>query len=100
MELTTVTQRVQNVPWMSPHQGAIIYRHIRETAPGLVLELGTAHGASAAYVAAALQENGKGRLVTVDRAGAGYEPPALLAEPGLRDYLDLVVRVASSHHCI
>jgi predicted O-methyltransferase YrrM len=62
-----------------------------------VLELGTAHGASAAYVAAALQENGKGRLVTVDRAGAGYEPRALLAELGLLDYVDLVVREDSSY---
>jgi predicted O-methyltransferase YrrM len=97
MELATVTELVRGVPWMSPEQGAIVYRHIRETAPDLVLELGTAQGASAAYMAAALHANGKGRLVTVDREGAGYAPGRLLEDVGLREWVDLVVRDDSSY---
>jgi hypothetical protein len=88
MELADVTDAVREVPWMSPHQGAVIYRHIRETVPNLVLELGTAHGASAAYIAAALHENGTGHLTTVDRTGAGYNPSALLHDLGLPSALD------------
>src|SRR6266566_3570376 len=98
MDLSTVTQLVRGVPWMSPSQGAIVYRHIRETAPELVLELGTAHGASAAYMAAARHANGTGKLVTVDRAGAGYEPGGLLEEVGLREWVDVVVRPDSSYN--
>jgi predicted O-methyltransferase YrrM len=98
MELSTVTELVRGVPWMSPDQGAIVYRHIRETAPDLVLELGTANGASAAYMAAALDANGSGRLVTVDRADAGYQPARLLEDIGLRKWVDVVVRPDSSYN--
>jgi predicted O-methyltransferase YrrM len=98
MELRTVTELVRGVPWMTPDQGAIVYRHVRRTDPDLILELGTAHGASAAYMAAALQANGTGRLVTVDRAGAGYEPARLLEDIGLREWVDVVVRADSSYN--
>jgi predicted O-methyltransferase YrrM len=82
---------------MSPEQGADIYRHVRETTPDHILELGTANGASAAYMAAALDENGKGHLVTVDRAGAGFEPAPLLGDLGLDERVTLVVRDDSSY---
>jgi predicted O-methyltransferase YrrM len=97
MELATVTELTRGIPWMSAEQGAIVYRHIRETAPELVLELGTAHGTSAAYMAAALHANGSGRLVTVDREGAGYEPGRLFDEIGLRTWVDVVVCSGSSY---
>jgi len=98
MELSMVTELVRGVPWMSPEQGAIVYRHIRETGPELVLELGTAHGASAAYMAAALHANGAGKLVTVDREDAGYEPERLLEDNGLGEWVDVVVRPDSSYN--
>jgi len=53
---------------MSPEQGRIVYDHVRAARPAEVLELGTAHGVGAAYMAAALRDNGAGRLVTVDFA--------------------------------
>src|SRR5438552_9337840 len=82
---------------MSPDQCALIYSHVRATTPDRILELGTAHGASAAYMAAALEENGSGHLVTVDRAGAGFEPAPLLRELGLDRLVTLVVRDDSSY---
>lgn len=97
MELAAVTERVRQVPWMSPDQGALIYRHFRDTTPRLCLELGTANGASAAYMAAALEENGTGHLITVDRSGAGYSPAPLIQELGLSDWVTFVVRGDSSY---
>src|SRR5215470_16428651 len=98
MNLESVTARVRDVPWMSPDQGAVIYRHVRETGPDRILELGTAHGASAAYMAAALEENGSGHIVTVDRTGAGFEPGPLLRELGLDPLVTFVVRDDSSYN--
>jgi predicted O-methyltransferase YrrM len=98
MELAAVTERVRDVPWMSPEQGAEIYRHIRETTPDRVLELGTANGASAAYMAAALEENGKGHLVTFDRSSAGFEPAPLLRDLGLDALVTFVRRDDSSYN--
>jgi predicted O-methyltransferase YrrM len=70
---------------MSPEQGRLVYDHVRATRPAEVLELGTAHGVGAAYLAGALEDNGAGRLTTVDFAGASYDPPpeAVLARAGV-----------------
>jgi predicted O-methyltransferase YrrM len=83
---------------MSPEQGRVVYDHIRRERPGEVLELGTAHGVGAAYMAAALEDNGHGRLTTVDFAGAAYDPSPeqLLARAGLAGRVD-VVREFSSY---
>ena len=97
MKLEVVTERVRGIPWMSPQQGAIVYRHIRETEPDLVLELGSGHGVSAAYMAAALDENGHGRLVTLDRADSGFAPGDLLSRIALLDRVEVVSRDDSSY---
>src|SRR5215211_5327344 len=79
---------------MSPEQGRIVYDHVRATRPAELLELGTAHGVGAAYLATALADNGHGRLTTVDFAGAAYDPPpeAVLSRAGVA-----VVREFSSY---
>ena len=83
---------------MSPEQGHIVYDHVRSERPGAVLELGTAHGVGAAYLATALADNGAGHLTTVDFAGAAYDPSpeALLARAGVADRVT-VVREFSSY---
>src|SRR5215218_2958881 len=83
---------------MSPEQGRIVYEHVRATRPTAVLELGTAHGVGAAYLAAGLEDNGTGRLTTVDFAGAAYDPPpeAVLARAGVAGRVQ-VVREFSSY---
>jgi predicted O-methyltransferase YrrM len=81
---------------MSPAQGRIVYDHVVATRPMLALELGTAHGVGAAYIAAALPPGG--RLITVDFTGASYSPSPteVLARAGLADRVD-VVQPASSY---
>ena len=48
------------MPFMSPEQGRVVYDHVRATRPAEVLELGTAHGVGAAYIAAGAGGNGAG----------------------------------------
>jgi predicted O-methyltransferase YrrM len=98
MPFDVVAQAVAGIPFMSREQGRIVYDHVRSQRPAEVLELGTAHGVGAAYLAAALADNGAGRLTTVDFAGAAYDPAPdeVLARAGLRDRVT-VVREFSSY---
>ena len=75
MQYEAVAAAVEGIPHMSPAEGRIIYDHVRHTRPENVLELGVAHGVGAAYIAAALDENGKGSLTTVDSSAFLYEEP-------------------------
>jgi predicted O-methyltransferase YrrM len=94
----TVASAIAGVPFMSPGQGRLVYDHIRATRPAEALELGTAHGTGAAYMAAALADNGAGALPTVDFAGAAYDPAPedVLARAGVADRVT-VVREFSSY---
>ena len=98
MPFDTVAAAIAGVPFMSPAQGRIVYDHVVATRPAAALELGTAHGVGAAYLAAALADNGHGHLTTVDFAGAAYDPPpaAVLARAGVADRVT-VVREFSSY---
>jgi predicted O-methyltransferase YrrM len=82
---------------MSPEQGRIVYDHVRAHRPQEVLELGTAHGVGAAYLAAGLEANGAGRLTSVDFAGAAYEPSPeqVLARAGLAHRVEIVREYSS-----
>ena len=51
---------------VSPERGYFLYCLARALAPAAVLELGTSLGVSSAYLSAALEANGSGRLVTID----------------------------------
>ena len=68
MDFDKAARIVEGVP--APHisasQGRALYEHIRENRPENVLELGTARGASAVFIAAALEANGAGHLTSVD----------------------------------
>jgi predicted O-methyltransferase YrrM len=99
MRFEEVTRRLGDVPGMPPDQGRVVYDHLRETRPAEVLELGTAHGRSAAYMAAALEANGNGQLTTVDHVAASYEPtPATTLERvGLAHRVSVVGIDASSY---
>ena len=92
-----VAARVAGIPFMSPELGRRVYDHIRSTRPVEVLELGTAHGVSAAYMAAALEANGEGRLITVDHGGAAYDPSPeeVLERAGVAHRVEIVRRHSS-----
>ena len=98
MPFETVAAAIAGVPFMSPAQGRTVYDHVRSTRPAEVLELGTAHGAGAAYMAEGLADNGAGTLTTVDFAGAAYDPAPedVLARAGLTGRVT-VVREFSSY---
>lgn len=69
-------------------------------APERVLETGTAHGVGTAYIAAALEVNGGGSIVTLDHSSAPYcdpTPDELLAVLGLRHRVELCRDPSSSY---
>jgi predicted O-methyltransferase YrrM len=90
MDLDRVRQSVEGIPHMDAHQGALIYEHVRKTKPSLILELGTANGVSAAYMTAALEENGSGRMISVDIDRAHYVPGPIKLFEGLSNLRQLV----------
>jgi predicted O-methyltransferase YrrM len=99
VDFETVAARVKGIPFMSPEHGRRVYDHVRRARPAQVLELGTAHGVSAAYMAAALAANGEGRLTTVDHSGAAFDPTPdeVLERAGVADRVE-VVRAYSSYN--
>jgi predicted O-methyltransferase YrrM len=99
MDFDVVAESVRGIPFMTPALGRRVYEHIRSTRPSEALELGTAHGVSAAYMAAALEANRSGHLTTVDHGGADYHPSpeSVLEHAGLADRVT-VVRADSSYN--
>lgn len=99
MDFEAVAAAVEGIPFMTPVLGRRVYDHIRNTRPTEALELGTAHGVSAAYIAAALAANGHGHLTTVDHAGAAFDPSPgeVLAGAGLSERVT-IVREHSSYN--
>ena len=84
---------------MSPALGRRVYDHIIASRPQQVLELGTAHGVSAAYMAAALDENSSGHLTTVDHAGASFDPsPSEVLERAGVEHRVTIVHEHSSYN--
>ena len=81
------------VPHISAGQGRVLYQHIRENRPGNLLELGTARGGSAVFIAAALEANGAGHLTSVDSTRWQWRDPTpreVLKRPGLAAGLRLI----------
>lgn len=100
MQFATVADLTQGVPVMGEREGRKLYDHIRETRPDHVLEIGTAYGVSACFMAAALEENGHGRLTTVDHRDAAYANPTadeLFTATGLAPWIQRV-RIADSSY--
>lgn len=84
---------LKDIPWMTPQRGAALYNHVLTAKPEKCLDLGTGHGLSSCYMAAALQELGRGQVVTVDLLRSVERPPIVeefLARSGLGDYVTVV----------
>jgi predicted O-methyltransferase YrrM len=100
MKLADVTQIVGDVPHMTKSKGAVIYNMIRDNAIVDILELGTAHGTSSCYMAAALDEKGTGSVCTIDRKSALTRKPnvtELLKSCNLETYVTPVL-VSTSYN--
>lgn len=87
-----VAAAVAGIPFMSPEQGRVIHDHVTSTQARDVLELGTAHGVGAAYLA-----SGGAHVTTVDFAGADYHPSpeVTLTNAGLLDRVTIVREYSS-----
>ncbi len=75
MTFEKIIQYVGSIPHMSPERGKIIYEFVCTTKPQRVLELGFAHGTSSCYIAAALEENNFGSILTIDHVRAQNREP-------------------------
>jgi predicted O-methyltransferase YrrM len=97
MDFDEVASRVEGIPFMTPELGRRVYDHVIASEARDVLELGTAHGVSAAYLAAALEAGGEGHVTTVDHAGASYDPSPeeVLERAGLAHRVTIVRRHSS-----
>jgi predicted O-methyltransferase YrrM len=98
MDFEAIAEAVRGFRNMTPEQGRKIYDHVRSTRPSEILELGTSYGVSAAYMAAALEANGHGRVTTVDHVRSN-SPQSLLDRlgPAVARRIDLV-RIDSSSY--
>lgn len=77
MKFEDAARLVDAVP--DPHipasRGRVLYDHIRTHRPERLLELGTARGGSAMFMAAALEANGSGHLTSVNSSRWNWRNP-------------------------
>lgn len=94
MQFETVERRVAGIPFILPELARDIYEFILTYKPRQCLELGFGHGVSSCYIAAALDEVGRGHLTAVDLIPAReWQKPAiedLLDRTGLRHRVSVV----------
>jgi predicted O-methyltransferase YrrM len=100
MDFDEAARIVEGVP--APHtsasRGRVLYDHIRENRPENLLELGTARGGSAVFIAAALEANGTGHLTSVDSTRWQWldpTPAEVLEKAGLSSWVTLDKRFST-----
>ncbi len=79
-------------PHIPARRASLLYKHIRNYRPENLLELGTARGGSAVFMASALAENGIGHLTSVDSTRWKWENPTpleVLEKAGLSQFVTL-----------
>lgn len=100
MKFDVVAALLDGIPNMEPAQGWSVYRHLQASGARDVLELGTGHGVSASYMAAALQQSG-GSVTTVDHAAATARrdprPADVIERAGLGATIERVLLEHSSY---
>jgi predicted O-methyltransferase YrrM len=80
-EVARALEEFGYTPMTSPAVGRLLYELSLSPDVDELLELGTGHGTSTAYIAAALDEKGAGHLTTIDR------PSALERDPNVHQVL-------------
>ena len=76
---------------VSPDGGRLAYTLIRASRPAVVVEFGTSFGISTIYLAAAVRDNGTGRVVSTELHPAKVaRARANLAEAGLADLVTIL----------
>ena len=76
---------------VSPEGGRLLYTLIRASRPATVVEFGTSFGISTIFLAAAVRDNGTGRVVSTElNAAKVARARANLAEAGLADVVTIL----------
>jgi predicted O-methyltransferase YrrM len=76
---------------ISADGGELLYSLVRATRPGTVVEFGTSFGISTLYLAAAVRDNGTGRVVTTElSARKAAAARRTFAEAGLADLVTVL----------
>ncbi|XZE53343.1 class I SAM-dependent methyltransferase [Planctomycetaceae bacterium SH139] len=98
MKFDEIYAMVGHVPFTAKDHGKYLYDLILEQQMTDVLELGIAHGTATCYIAAALQELGRGCVTAVDLIDVNFAPTAedQLKKTGLDGYAK-VVRMKSGY---
>lgn len=78
MNFDEVADLVDGVPHMRRPAGRKVYDHVVDHSLRQILELGTYHGISTCYLAAAVHELGGGRVITMDRGVAKNLSPNVI----------------------
>lgn len=94
MEFDKVAEVLKDIPYTRPRQGKVLYDFVCRAGVQDILELGFAHGVSTCYLAAALDEHGKGSVLTMDYQTAAEHVPnifTLLEQTNLGQYVTTVL---------
>jgi predicted O-methyltransferase YrrM len=76
---------------VTPEAGRLLYALVRATRPGTVVEFGMSLGISALHLAAAVRDNGSGRVVTTELSTAKVAAAKkTFAETGLDDVITVL----------
>ncbi len=76
---------------VAPDSGRLLYTLVRAARPALVVEFGTSFGISTLYLAAAVRDNGTGRVVTTELSAAKARAAReTFAAAGLNDVITLL----------
>lgn len=76
---------------VTPEAGRLLYALVRATRPGTVVEFGTSLGISALHLAAAVRDNGTGRVVGTELSAAKVAAAnKTFAETGLDDVITVL----------
>jgi predicted O-methyltransferase YrrM len=76
---------------VTPEAGRLLYSLVRATRPGTIVEFGMSLGISAIHLAAAVRDNGTGRVVTTELSAAKVAAATqTFAETGLDDVITVL----------
>ncbi|GAA0561241.1 class I SAM-dependent methyltransferase [Paractinoplanes ferrugineus] len=76
---------------VSAHGGRLLYNLTRFARPRTIVEFGTSYGISTLYLAAAVRDNGRGRVVTTELSSTKVAAArANLAEAGVAELVDVL----------
>jgi predicted O-methyltransferase YrrM len=98
MNFSVIAELLRDIPYTRPRHGKILFDFVVDSKSKDILELGFAHGVSSCYLAAALDEMGRGSIITIDFESSRDNDPnifTLLERTGLISYVTPVLSESS-----